>query len=318
MKIKLTTHDRGRNKQKPQYLSKGWVNSWKTPEELAAWVKEGRAWCGTHFKGGHRTQDNASGSNAIVFDFDGELQLADFWATTTAQEWCCLTYTSFSSTPEVNRFRAVFPLGGIPLTTAAEHKAVYRHIAGLLADELGIEFLDDCGEKPERLWFGNTDSEMKLNASGIVPASVVSSIEVPPEPVYEYESSSTTDLDVRRCQWLLAHMIPPSEDGDYNVTYVPVTAACAAIGESMIEAWIDWVSRGHHGGNPSNMRPEIKWRGLGQRSGPSAIYAMAKRIDVNWRRMLPRDLQFSSNQSIFEAFLAGTMHCAPRQLFKSN
>jgi hypothetical protein len=253
-----------------------------------------------------------------VFDFDGELQLKDFWATSTAMQWCCLTYTSASSTPEVNRFRAVFPLGGIPLSTAGEHKAIYRFIANKLSTELKIEFKDDCGEKPERLWFGNDQTETQLNAMAFVPVDVVQSIEIPPEPVYEYESSSTTDIDVRRCIWLLGHMIPPSEDGDYNVTYVPVTAACAAIGETMIEAWVDWVSRGHHGDNPSNMRPEIKWRGLGKRSGPASIYAMAKRVDLNWRRMLPRDLQFSSNQAIFEAFVCGPIKCAPRQLFKSN
>ena len=140
MELKIATHSRGQNKQKPQYLSKGWTNTWFTPEELCEWISKGKAWAGTHFANGHRTQDNASGSNCVVFDFDGELQLADFWATDTAKQWCCLTYTSFSSTPEVNRFRAVFPLNGIPLGSANEHKAVYRHIAGKLSAELGIEF----------------------------------------------------------------------------------------------------------------------------------------------------------------------------------
>jgi len=319
-KLKVATHSSGLNKQKPQYLSRGWDNRWLTATELCDWISRGKAWAGTHFADGHRTQDNASGSNCIVFDFDGELQLVDFWATTTAQQWCCLTYTSFSSTAEVNRFRAVFPLAGIPLTSAHEHKAVYRFIADKLSNELGITFKDDCGEKPERLWYGNTHSETHLNDGAVVPASVVQAIEIPPEPTYEY-TSETTDLDVLRCQWLLAHFIPPSEDGEYNDVYVRVTAACASIGEVMVQAWQEWVSRGHHGDTPSNLDPQRKWRGLGQRSGPSSLYAMAKRIDLNWRRALPPELRYSrgsrDDQVIFERFLSDRM-CAPRSMFRST
>ena len=312
MKLKLSLHSRGMNKTKPQYLSKGWSNQWIEPQALAQWISDGKAWAGTHFVSGHRCQDNASGSNCIVFDFDGELQLDAFWATETAQQWCCLTYTSFSSTPQVNRFRAVFPLEGIPLSTAAEHKAVYNFIAAKLADELGISFKDDCGQKPERLWYGNTEADIKTN-DGSVPASVVASIEVPPEPVYEY-TSQTTDIDVKRCIWLLGHVIPPSQDGEYNEVYIPVTAACAAIGDDMIGPWQEWVSRGHHGSNPSNLDHQRKWRGLGDRSGPGVIFGMAKRIDINWRRLFPIELQ---DQYVFESIVCGSMRCVPRQMFRS-
>ena len=320
-KLKVATHSRGHNKTNVAYLSSGWQNQWLTPKELFDWVRAGKAWSGTHFVDGKRCEANASGSNAIVFDFDGELQLDDFWTTQTAMQWCAFTYTSFSSTPEVNRFRAVFPIEGVPLQSSWEHKAVYQFIALKLMGELGIEFKDDCGSKPERLWFGNTDAEMHLNDGACMPASVASSIEIPPEPVYEYAGQSgITDLDVRRCIWLLANAIPPSEDEEYNEVYVPVTAACAAIGTQMVDAWVDWVSRGHHGDKASNMNPQLKWRGLGKRSGPASLYAMAKRLDPNWRKKLPPELQFGgagNSQEIFEAFLSGTMHCAPKRLFVS-
>lgn len=305
------------NKTKPQLLAKGWQNQWITPDELAKWIAEGKAWAGTHFVSGHRCQDNTSGSNCIVFDFDGELQLYAFWATATAKQWCALTYTSFSSTPEVNRFRAVFPLAGIPLSTPAEHKAVYRFIAQKLADELGVAFKDDCGEKAERLWYGNTAASIQTN-NGFVPADVVGNIEIPPEPVYEYNNGNTDDLDIQRCIWLLGHVIPPSEDGEYNEVYVPVTAACAAIGETMIGPWQEWVSRGHHGNNPTNMDHRRKWRGLGQRSGPASIFAMAKRLDINWRQLFPHELRFQSAQQIFEAFVCGSMDCVPKRMFRSQ
>ncbi len=323
MKLKVATHERGNNKTNPQYLSKGWQNRWLTSAELASWVLEGKAWSGTHFSEGKRAEANADGSNCIVFDFDGELQLDDFWTTTTAQEWCCLTYTSFSSTPEINRFRAVFPLDGIPLSTSWEHRAVYNFIQLKLSKELGIEFIDDCGQKPERLWYGNSASTAHLNEDALVPANVVSSIDIPPPPVYEYAGGSNgdiTSIDINRCIWLLYNFIPPSDDGEYNEVYVPVTAACAAIGSAIVDAWVDWVSRGHHGEKQSNMNANLKWRGLGQQSGPASLYAMAKRLDAQWLQRLPSELSFSSgrNQALFERFLGGSMHCAPSYLFRKS
>ncbi len=321
MKIKVSTNARSNNKENPQYLHSGWINRWLTPAELADWIKQGKAWAGTHFTDGKRSEANAQGSNAIVFDFDGEVQLDAFWNSPTAQAWCALTYTSFSSTAEVNRFRAVFPLGGIPLTSPAEHKSIYKFIAGKLASELGITIQDDCGEKAERLWYGNDTTQVVVSDSAVVPTDVVAGVEIVEEPTYEYSGpSDVTDTDIKRCIWLLYNFIPPSEDGDYNTVYIPVTAACAALGQPMIEAWVDWVSRGHHGGKRSNMNPRLKWRGLGKRSGPSSLYAMAKRLDSQWRKLLPHDLWFGSanTQEIWEAFISGSIKCAPRGLFNSK
>lgn len=321
MKLKVSTNARSNNKENPQYLRNGWTNRWLTPTELGEWVKQGKAWAGTHFSGGKRAEANASGSNAIVFDFDGELQLDAFWSSPTAQAWCSLTYTSASSTADVNRFRAVFPLGGVPLSTVAEHKSVYKFIAQKLAAELGIEIKDDCGEKPERLWYGNDATEVQVNETAVVPADVVAAVEVVEEPEYDYgDSDDITDKDIQRCIWLLYNLIPPSEDEEYNSVYIPVTAACAAIGSSMVDAWVDWVSRGHHGDKSSNMNPRLKWRGLGKRSGPVSLYAMAKRMDSQWRRKLPQHLWFGkgNQQEIFEAFISSSIKCAPSYLFRTN
>lgn len=320
-KIKAAINARSHNKENPQYLHSGWINKWLTPEELANWVKQGKAWAGTHFSGGKRSEANADGSNAIVFDFDGELQLDAFWQSPTAQAWCALTYTSASSTAEVNRFRAVFPLEGVPLATSIEHKSVYKFIANKLAAELKIQIKDDCGEKPERLWYGNDQTDVVINESALVPSAVVASVEMLVEPEFDYgDSGDITDKDIQRCIWLLYNFLPPSEDGEYNTVYIPVTAACAAMGEGMVEAWIDWVARGHHGDNPSNMSPTRKWRGLGQRSGPASLYAMAKRLDSQWRKQLPQQLWFGgqNTQEIFEAFLASSIKCAPSYLFRST
>lgn len=320
MKLKVSLNRKGHNKANVRYLATGWENEFLHPQELAAWICQGFAWAGTHFKQGKRAEANASGSNAIVFDFDGELQLDDFWTTVTAQQWCCMTYTSSSSTEQINRFRAVFPLDGIPLTTSWEHKAVYTYIAIKLATELGIEFKDDCGQKPERLWYGNDQAIVHLNAEAVVPASVVADVEIPDEPTYDCGTADgVTDLDIARCNWLLRHFLDVSEDGEYNDVYVPVLAACAAIGEPVVNAWIDWVSRGHHGDKPENMDPRLKWAGLGQRSGPSSLFAMAKRQDESWAKRLPPKLRYVRKSSHcfpnLDSIVTCSMQCVPRDAF---
>ena len=320
MRLKVSLNKNGFNKTNTTRLTFGWKNEWLTPFDLAAWVTQGRAWSGTHFTGNKRCQANASGSNAIVFDFDGELQLERFWATKIAQKWCCLTYTSSSSTPEVNRFRAVFPLEGIPLSSAWEHKCIYSWLELELSRELQQEFKDDCGQKPERLWFGNTEAEVKINDDAFIPQYVIAAVDIPDEPVFSSSGSEgITDLDVRRCIWLLDNFIEPSEDDEYNLTYLPVTAACAAIGSQIENAWVNWVSRGHHGNKPENMDARVKWNGLGERSGPSKLFAIAKQQDPNWTRALPQELRFSPGNGFapdLDTIIAQNMRCVPKYLFR--
>ena len=321
MKIRLSVNAKGKNKQDPARLTYGWKQKWMEPWELAAWVKQGYAWAATFFIEGKRSAKTASGSNAIVFDFDGELSLERFWETKIAQDWCCLTYTSASHTEEVNRFRAVFLLEGLPLDSSWQHKCIYQWIELELSKELKQEFKDDFGQKPERLWYGNDAAIIKQNEGAYVPKSVVDAIEIPAEPVFSRGISDTagiTDLDIRRCIWLLENFIEPSQDGEYNEIYVPVTAACAALGSQVENAWVNWVAAGHHGSKQSNMDASLKWAGLGERSGPSSLYAIAKRQDPNWTRALPPELRFNPGNDCgfdLDTFLAQKMDCVPKALF---
>ena len=256
MKIRLSVNSKDKNKQDPARLTYGWKQKWMEPWELAAWVKQGYAWAATFFIEGKRSAKTASGSNAIVFDFNGELSLENFWATRIAQDWWCLTYTSASHTEEINRFRAVFVLEGLPLETAWQHKCIYQWLELVLSKELKQEFKDDCGNKPERLWFGNDAAIIQQNEGAFVPQAVVDGIDIPPEPVFSRgvsDTSDITDLDIRCCIWLLENFIQPSDDGEYNEMYMPVTAACAALGSQVENAWVNWVAAGHHGNKQSNM-----------------------------------------------------------------
>ena len=293
MKHKIAVHKGCINKGDPQNVARNWMNIREDLLWLLGWVKAGYPWCATHFIDKHRRSDNASGSSLIVIDFDGDTTLEAFWKTTTAKEWCAATYTSSSHTEAEHRFRALFPLS-IELETASQHRGAYWLIVNRLLQELGIEELkDNCGQKSERLWYGNNQAEVVENLDAVVPDFLLQDIDYQ-DAAADFIQSDATDKDIERCIWLLREFIRPSEDGEYETMYVPVMAACAGIGEDVFDAWVDWVLRGHHGEKPENIQP-FKWRGLGTYSGPAKLYSLAKKQDANWTSQLPNHLRFGAD-----------------------
>jgi predicted P-loop ATPase len=289
MKLRIAVHKDCRNKEKQP--AHGWLNIEESLTWLQGWVGAGYGWCATHFVGRHRRVDNSSGSNLIVVDIDGDTTLDDFWNTDTARNWCVATYTTASHTPDEHRFRALFPLG-LHLQSTSQHRGAYWLVVNRLLADLGIETIkDNCGQKPERLWYGNTNSDWLTNPDALVPDFLLTDIDY--DDPTDFVASDVTDMDVKRCQWLLANFLLPSEDEEYETRYVPVMAACAAIGQPVFDAWADWVLRGHHGEKPENIQP-FKWRGLGTHSGPAKLYSLAKRQDRNWASQLPPELRFGA------------------------
>ena len=124
-----------------------------------------------------------------------------------------------------------------------------------------------------------------------MPAFLLNDIEY--EETSNFIQSDVTDVDIRRCQWLLKNFLRTSEDGEYESYFVPVMAACAGVGEAIFDDWVDWVLRGHHGEKPENIQP-FKWRGLGRFGGHTTLYGMAKRQDYSWTSQLPEDLRFGA------------------------
>ena len=177
------------------------------------------------------------------------------------------------------------------LSAPSQHKGAYWLIVNRLVADLALEELkDNCGQKCERLWYGNTKSESQINAEyEPVPEFLLKDIDYA-EPT-DFVRSDVTDIDVKRCQWLLENFIRPSEDGEYESYYVPVLAACAGVGEGVFDSWVTWVLKGHHGEKPENILP-FKWRGLGSYSGHTTLYAIAKRQDASWTSKLPSELRF--------------------------
>jgi predicted P-loop ATPase len=289
MKLRISVHKDCRNKEKQP--AQGWLNIEESLNWLQGWVGAGYGWCATHFVGRHRRVDNASGSNLVVVDIDGDTTLDAFWATDTARNWCVATYTTASHTQAEHRFRALFPLG-LQLQSTSQHRGAYWLVVNRLFADLGIETIkDNCGQKPERLWYGNTNAEWTVNADALVPDFLLTDIDY--DDPTDFVASDVTDTDIKRCQWLLRNFLIPSEDGEYETRYVPVMAACAAIGQPLFDDWVDWVLRGHHGEKHENIQP-FKWRGLGNHSGPAKLYSLAKRQSSNWASQLPPELRFGA------------------------
>ncbi len=170
MKLKIAVNKGCKNKANPQKVAKGWSNIYEDITWLLGWVTAGYGWTATHFVDKHRKAENACGSNLVVIDFDGDTTLDAFWATQTAKDWCIATYTSSSHTEGEHRFRALFPLE-IEMQSSQQHRGAYWLVVNRLTQELGLEELkDNCGQKPERLWYGNTKAVVQLNEASAVPA----------------------------------------------------------------------------------------------------------------------------------------------------
>ena len=290
MKLKVSVNKNCLNKQNPQLLAKGWKNVYVDMDWLLGWVANGYGWCATHFADRHRKADSATGSNMIVIDFDGDTTVRAFWATDTAQQWCAATYTSASHTKNEHRFRAIFPLEK-ELNSSAEHRGAYWLIVNRLLAELKLESLNDnCGQKPERLWYGNTNAITEHRPGNCVPAFLLEDIAY--EEATDFAKADLSPKDVERCQWLLGSFLEPSSDGEYESYFVPVMAACAGVGGDLWENWVEWVRRGHHGNKPENTRPS-KWKGLGHHAGHTTLYKLAKKQNADWTKHLPVHLSFS-------------------------
>ena len=294
MKLKIAVNKNCVDKTDANKAAEGWKHHEVDLPWLENWVTKGFGWCACWFVNRYRKEDNfcaKAGTNLVVLDIDGDTTLEAFWSTNAAKNWCAATYTTKSHTDSKHRFRALFPLEK-NLHSLREHACAYQLIIDQLLPDLGLEKLsDNCGRKPERLWYGNKNAVFQYNENteAVVPAWSLENIA---DEVVEFDKTESTDEDTKKCQWLLRNLLRPSEDGEYEDYYLPVTAACASVGEEIIPDWADWVLRGHHGEKPSNSKPS-KLRGL-NKSSPVSLYKIAKAQDPDWYSKLPDELKAKS------------------------
>ena len=249
--MKIAVNKNCLNKENPQLVAKGWKNILVDINYLLGWVAKGYGWCATHFIDRYRKAENASGSNLVVIDFDGDTTLDAFWATQTAKvSGALLPIHHQVIATRSTAFRALFPLEK-DLETVPQHRGAYWLIVNRLLADLGLEELkDNCGQKPERLWYGSTDCTSRLNDGAMVPAFLLDDIDY--EEPTDFVHTDCEEIDVRRCQWLLREFLRPSDDDEYESYYVPVMAACAGVGSVLFDDWVEWVLRGHHGHKEEN------------------------------------------------------------------
>ena len=300
-KLILALHKGCLNKTDPQKVATGWINTEVDCDYLINWVKKGWGWCGTHFVDKHRKKDNATVANLVVFDIDGHISLKDWWGHPKVQQWCALTYTTASHTEASPRFRALFPLNGLT-TDPAKHEAVYDAIAAQILPDFEDKYLTDApfdhgGRQNSKLWYGNTEAQVEANigCSG-VPLWFIEAA-VPAEKGPSGPITPADDLDIERARWGLSQL-RPSEDGEYNEFFWPITKACAHIGPAVLDAWSAWVARGHHAAKPVNLDHNVKWSGVPCDGSVAKLFYYFNVEMPNWKQLLPAHLKFKAKAKI--------------------
>jgi DNA polymerase III delta prime subunit len=280
---------------------------WKAAElpvdALLEHILAGRAWLACQLHGGKRNEDNAGPSNLIVLDIDGDLTLDLFWANPFAARHCLLTYTSCSHSPGgEHRFRALFPCeqheGG------DLHRSIYRQVL----DALGLALKDDSGAKPERLWYGNTNAEVRFGAGEPLSWDLIECAR--DELAAELERRNaprpeTTEQDQRldneRAAFCLLHLLQASSDGEFQSYWSPLLNAAAATGSDLVrEAFLQWHYRGHHGKSQRGVEKRFSKAGTKITPGQGAgqILSFAKQQHgSDWWRQLPEHLWFGGGGS---------------------
>lgn len=310
----VSLHDGHRNKTPRDSFGKVDAGAPWTPVQidlgsLVDHILAGKAWIACQLQG-PRSDAAAGASNLLVLDFDGhydqgDLTLEQFWANERVAQHCAFTYTSCSHTPEAHRFRAVFLAP--TMATGELHRAAYH----CLTAYLGLRPADKCGEKAERLWFGNDQAEVRFGGSEVLPHYLLLAAEerleaeaaeaAAAQAAREQRSSLEDGLEMERIAWTLRNVLRASEDGDYEGYWVPVLNAAASSGSELVrQAFFDWHSKGHQ--SKSQRQVEKRYEKAGHRSTPGLILKLAKEqrgVD-NCNAFLPDELKYGGRVPVVQ------------------
>ena len=280
-----------------------WQNAELPIDALIEHVLAGKAWTACQLAAGKRNASNAGASNLIVLDIDGDLSQGDFWAGSFAARHCLLTYTTCSHNPDgEHRFRALFPCE--QHDDLALHGAIYQQLIGAL----GFAPKDASGEKPERLWYGNTNAEIRFGGGELLSWDLIERAREEqvaaiarrnaPRP---QATEQDQQLDNERAAYCLQHLLRPSSDGDFNGYWSPVLNAAAATGSEQVrEAFFDWHHRGHQSKSQKGVEKRFDKAGTKITAGQGAgqILSLAKQQHgSDWWRQLPEHLWFGGGST---------------------
>ncbi|WP_186697666.1 AAA family ATPase [Cyanobium sp. NS01] len=294
--------------------SSPWIPAELDALALIDHISAGKAWiaCKLAAASSKREEDLAGDWNLIVLDVDGDMPLEQFWANPFVARHCLFSYTTPShqkvteKNPEaLDRFRAIFHCGST-LSGIELHRQLYA----LLIERSGLVLKDNCGDKPERLWYGYDQAEIRtgdgtpLSWDLIEDAKDAAANEEAAEAQRAHErahAGPTDDKDIERAAYLLRHVLKPSgligdgTDG-YESYWIRVLNAAASAGALLFEPFMEWSSKGgHHKDEARRLQRGKRWDRAGRRSGVAALFAMAKeQLGPNWTQALPAELRPSS------------------------
>jgi hypothetical protein len=265
-------------------------------------VLAGNAWVACQLIGGKRNEASARESNLIVLDIDGDLDLETFWANSFAARHCLLTYTSCSHNPDgEHRFRALFRC---EVHEGADlHRAIYQQVV----DALGFVPKDSSGAKPERLWYGNTNAEVRFGAGVPLSWDLVERAREELSAELERRNAPQSELvddglKFERIAWVLANLLRPSEEGQYEQWASVLNCAAASGSEPIKQAFFIWHEKGFHGtgkpGKPAQRMNSRRYDSAGKKAEPGHILKLIKQQEgEGWWRQLPEHLWFGGGES---------------------
>jgi DNA polymerase III delta prime subunit len=289
-------HDKGPRAGSNFYaVASAWRDEQLTPLELADLISTGAGWSACHLGGRSHREEHVLASNLIVLDIDGDIRLEDFWAIPAVSRHCLFTATSCSHTEAEHRFRALFLSETISSTKL--HGAIYDR----WLQRLGIQLKDNCGRKPERLWYGNSAAVLQFGLGEPIPWDLIedAKAELKAQAIAKpvaISSAGDQILDNRRAAWVFEHLLRPSGDGEYESYWQKLLNAAAATGDEAVQqAFLVWHSRGHHSKTQPRVARRLEKAGTKMSPGEGAgvIFRFAKQQHGElWWQKLPDGLRY--------------------------
>ena len=285
-----------------------WLPQEISADDLIDHISHGKAWVACLLRHGKRDIDSAGEWNLIVLDIDGDLSYEEFWKISFVQRHCLFSYTTPShqkpgddGQPPQDRFRAVFSCGEQRLSGEQLHIELY----GLVLERCGLELKDDCGEKPERLWYGNSETDYRFGEGVHLSWELIedaktaaAQAEVKLQENRQVVNLQSDGKDEQRAIAVLdLNLIAPSQEGEYDYWQKVLNAAAAFGSDAMYQAFMAWTYRGFHGtgrrGKPPQRVSARRWQKAGGKSALGTLFKMAKEQQgEGWWRLLPDDLHY--------------------------
>ena len=306
-KVWVSVHDGFHNKTRPrrpkQSRDDGWLSGELSFDGLIAHISLGHAWTACelgpadpqahdlsetseHQGGAWRHESTADRWNLIVLDVDGDLSLEEFWSKPLVQRHCLCTYTTCShskstggDTQGPDRYRAIFQADAV--YSEQQDPGLHHGLYHQWLDHLGLELTDNSGEKAERLWYGNSNTQVRFGQGQPLPWDLIEAARdraaSAETATFSAPSGPIDAADQQRGCYALRHVLRESCDGEYTTYWLPVFQAAASDGsEDMLEAFLEWNSRGHHRKRNPSSSIQRRWHKSGQRSTVGVLIKLAK------------------------------------------